>query len=484
MTNREKMNKSKALPLVTIISMIIAALVLSASGDITSSSSINNGGRVLSLHTAALAKVDAIKTQSNSFKDLQIAPRFVKRNNETSQELLGTQTRHARYSTLPTRKVDEESSFNSSLVNASMPLSSSLLTLMKIGFNSSNYNNHGGNFSTNNNTSSSSSSSTQPSNRIVRREIMSQTQLADETTQKQRGVSSEEGPRIALIKPSFTAAAYANGFYKFYKLYNSTPVGKNVTTDLNLLSVPVNASWYQSLPYVFSMLKLLNDIKSVTPDSNITIYDDAAADNGFMFTKNGSNAFDLVILGHQEYVTQKEYDNLKRFVANGGTMLILDGNVFYAEVKYDHQKDMVSLVKGHYWAFNGRTAWKSVAERWKNETSQWVGSNYLCYKCVKSFQNNPFGYKPHEEQYLDNPHDVVLFNYNASIPRTYFPVLSSSASLGQVSTKPIIATYELDYKRGRVITLGIYSDDIVTNNKFDSYFEKLLLKQGITDITD
>ena len=53
-----------------------------------------------------------------------------------------------------------------------------------------------------------------------------------------------------------------------------------------------------------------------------------------MFTKNGSNAFDLIILGHQEYVTQKEYDTLKRF-ANGGAMLILDGNVFYTEVKYD-----------------------------------------------------------------------------------------------------------------------------------------------------
>jgi hypothetical protein len=79
---------------------------------------------------------------------------------------------------------------------------------------------------------------------------------------------------------------------------------------------------------------------------------------------------------------------------------------------------------------------------------------------------------------------VVLFNYNASIPKTYFPVLSSSASIGQASNKPIIATYELDYKRGRVITLGIYSDDIVTNNKFDNYFEKLLLKQGISDIVD
>jgi hypothetical protein len=232
------------------------------------------------------------------------------------------------------------------------------------------------------------------------------------------------------------------------------------------------------------MLKLVKDIKSVSPDSNITIYDDAAADNGFMFTKNGSNAFDLLILGHQEYVTQKEYDNLKRFVADGGTMLILDGNVFYAEVKYDPIKDTVSLVKGHYWAFNGRTAWKSVAERWKNETLQWVGSNYLCFQCVRSFQNDPFGYKPHEEQYLDNPHDVVLFNYNASIPKTYFPVESTSTLQGQVTAKPIIATYELNYKKGRVITLGIYSDDVVNNNKFDKYFEKLLLKQGITDIAD
>ena len=120
----------------------------------------------------------------------------------------------------------------------------------------------------------------------------------------------------------------------------STPAGKNVTTDLNLLSVPVNASWYPSLPYVFSMLKLLNDIKSVSPDSNITIYDDMLQQWLYVY-KNGSNAFDLLILGHQEYVTQKEYDNLKRFVANGGTMLILDGNVFYAEVKYDPVKDIV-----------------------------------------------------------------------------------------------------------------------------------------------
>jgi hypothetical protein len=219
-----------------------------------------------------------------------------------------------------------------------MSLSSSLLTLMKTSLNSSNYNNHSGNASTISNNSSSSSA--QLSNRIFRREIMLQTLPAKDTIQNRGGISLEKGPRIALIKPAFTVAAYANGFYKFYKLYNSTPVGKNITTDLNLLSVLVNASWYPSLPYVFSMLKLVKDIKYVSPNSNITIYDDDAADNGFMFmfTKNGSNAFDLIILGHQEYVTQKEYDNLKRFVANDGTMLILDGNVFYAEVKYDSER--------------------------------------------------------------------------------------------------------------------------------------------------
>jgi hypothetical protein len=43
----------------------------------------------------------------------------------------------------------------------------------------------------------------------------------------------------------------------------------------------------------------------------------------------------ISILGHQECVTQQEYGNLRHFVANGGTMIILDGNVFYTEVKYN-----------------------------------------------------------------------------------------------------------------------------------------------------
>lgn len=42
---------------------------------------------------------------------------------------------------------------------------------------------------------------------------------------------------------------------------------------------------------------------------------------------NNNNRYDAHIIGHQEYVTQREYDNLKQIVANGGTLVVLDGNI-------------------------------------------------------------------------------------------------------------------------------------------------------------
>ena len=60
-----------------------------------------------------------------------------------------------------------------------------------------------------------------------------------------------------------------------------------------------------------------NDIVSIKNSSNDS--------------NNYINAYDVIILGHQEYVTQKEYDNLRQFVKSGETMIILDGNVFYAK---------------------------------------------------------------------------------------------------------------------------------------------------------
>jgi hypothetical protein len=97
-------------------------------------------------------------------------------------------------------------------------------------------------------------------------------------------------------------------------------------------------------------------------------------------------------------VTQQEYNNLKNFVSNGGTLVLMDGNVFIAEVKYDRNAHTITLVKGHGWAYNGKSAWRSVGERWMNETSQWIGSNSYCYSCYVTFVNNPFQYGHHEER--------------------------------------------------------------------------------------
>lgn len=270
---------------------------------------------------------------------------------------------------------------------------------------------------------------------------------------------------IALIKPTFTGAAYHNSFYKFYFLYVTIPHSrKNVTTDLNLLSSKVTNQTSRSSS-AFTFLYLPKHLKTIIPKSNIDILTDADADYGSIFFNNGTNRYDVIILGHQEYVTQREYDNLKRFVSSGGTMIFMDGNVFYAQVKYDRNTHTITLVKGHGWAFNGKSAWRSVRERWKNETSQWVGSNYLCYSCNVTFANNPFQYRHHEEQYLTNPKEQILLNYNASITKK-----------DSKPMKILIATYILNYKKGRVIVLGIYSDDIIANSKFIRYFDSLLLQ--------
>lgn len=282
-----------------------------------------------------------------------------------------------------------------------------------------------------------------------------------------------KGVNIAVVMPTFTAAAYTNAFYVFYNKYINVTRDVNdvnVTTDLNLLSSKVTNEPSMSASGV-AMLYLLGNLKWITPDSNVDFHTDQDVDAGLIFQANGSNAYDVIILGHQEYVTQREYDNFKQFVGNGGTMIILDGNVFYAEVKHDNNTDTVTLVKGHSWAFNGKSAWRSVDERWKNETAQWVGSNYI--SGISKFANNPFDYLPHEEQYTTNPKDVILLNYNATIPSNI------SRDISNKTGSIVVATYELNYLKGKVIALGLYSDDIITNGSFDRYFDSLLLHYAV-----
>lgn len=278
-----------------------------------------------------------------------------------------------------------------------------------------------------------------------------------------------ENSRIALVKPTFTDSAYHSSFYNFYRMYEHVPNDTNVTSNLNLLSSKISTNQEGAISNVFAILDLVKNLKWITNNSNINILSDQDVDAKSIFDKNGTNLYDVIILGHQEYVTQEEYNSLKEFVSSGGTIILLDGNVFYAQVKYDSNTNQITLVKGHGWAFNGKSAWKSVDERWKNETSKWIGSNYLCAICHISYLNNPFGYIHHEEQYVTNPKDIILLSY------------TFHGSYPGMPKKVVIATYELNYKKGKVIALGLYSDDIINNGVFDRFFDSLLVKYALRD---
>ena len=51
------------------------------------------------------------------------------------------------------------------------------------------------------------------------------------------------------------------------------------------------------------------------------------------------------------------------------------------------------------------------------------------------------------------------------------------------TTKMKIATYELDYGKGKVISLGIYADDVIKNYRFNKFLDSLLLRYTLKDKT-
>ncbi|HJS64509.1 MAG TPA: N,N-dimethylformamidase beta subunit family domain-containing protein [Nitrososphaeraceae archaeon] len=270
--------------------------------------------------------------------------------------------------------------------------------------------------------------------------------------------------KIAFIMPTFTMAAYDNSFYPFYKKYVTVTTREAedafVTTDLHLLSSQVPDREKAFLHYKSNGIKHLADrISFLSPNMEVSFLTDTDVHNALLFDNNDQNLYKFIILAHQEYVTEEEYDNFKKFVENGGILILLDSNVFYAEVAYDPINQQTTLVQGHHWAFDGEKAWRDVKERWAEETTQWVGSNYGCgSSCSIDFNNNPFSYVHHEEQYVTNPNARILIDYQAQSKFNY-----------------LIAAYELEYGNGNVISFGIFGDDVISNKDFIQFFDDLFL---------
>ncbi len=313
--------------------------------------------------------------------------------------------------------------------------------------------------------------------------------------------------RIAFVDPTFTDAAYTpGGFYDFYFKYNDVPEGTNVTSDLDFMTAQLPKELDRNY-YAPLVERVINS----NPDAEVSILRDQDVDKGALLNGNGSNAYDVLLLLHNEYVTQKSYDSFKNFVKNGGTIIFLDPNIFYAQVNYNEDTCSVTLVKGHDWEYDGKAVRKSVAERYFDENKEWIGSNFVVrdIKDPVVFGYNPFNYTHFEENYVNNPNAKVLIDYNATIvddsggdqPRTprealnlvpsgilrgilgqnnqqEYPTEEHKTDAGDSENKRI-ATYELQYGKGKVLMTGIYGQHLVNNTSFLNYFDNVLLTKAI-----
>ena len=308
--------------------------------------------------------------------------------------------------------------------------------------------------------------------------------------------------RVAFVRPTFTYAAYQlNGFYNFYSKYIDTQRGKNITTDLNLLTVKIPHGPFllhnqkpgdkPGIKEQEDYFKTLMDhvVENKAPDpmkiSNITdkevndgiVFNHTNGTTGSSSSNNYTNAYDVLFLFHQEYATQTEYNNLKQFVENGGTIVFNDGNILTTEVRYDNSNDTVTLLRGHNWQYNGKTAWYTgEPERWYNETWKWVGSNFLDIpappKVNATFSNDHFGYKHIEEQYVTNPKDKIILDFGTLVYEN-----SSSVEKYSKYANARVAFYELDsgHNNGRVIMLSIFAHKLGQNTDFLDFYDNKVI---------
>jgi hypothetical protein len=216
-------------------------------------------------------------------------------------------------------------------------------------------------------------------------------------------------------------------------------------------------------------------------------------DDGYVDQIGAANTlrlqFDILMLGHQEYVTQNEYDTLKGFVDHGGVLVCLDGNLFYGEVSYNPSSNTVQFVRGHRWSYDSSNniAYFGVEyERWASQTQEWLGSNFYIMPQVQvlpsydyqhvltKYANNPFGYHKLEEQMVTNPANVnIIQDYRAYI---ILPKGAITSTATQPLANPQIATYWKSHGTGRVIVFGLYTDQLNTNQAFLQFFDHVMIQ--------
>lgn len=286
--------------------------------------------------------------------------------------------------------------------------------------------------------------------------------------------ASQDVSRVAVVKPVFTATAYAS-FYHFYAVHRGTLKSQVVTADVGFLDhVVVDGwGWSEGLHKFVTSQTAIDD--GLVFGKTLTELTDVSVHEGGLFDTNGSNKFDIVILGFTEYVTVQQYYAYKHFVATGGQLVLLDATNFLAEVKYDAHTQHVSLVKGHGWIFDGQKAMRDVFDRWSSENTNWVASTF-CFSGQQQYKgalvqgNHTISQELRQEygprvftSYAGHEENSVTNMTGTEIIARWTP--SGPNSSNTTTSQNLVAAYLHHYRLGIVIHVGVMSSDVIAYDK-------------------
>ena len=164
-------------------------------------------------------------------------------------------------------------------------------------------------------------------------------------------------------------------------------------------------------------------------------------------------------------MTQKEYDNLYKFVRiNGGSLLTMDGNAFMVEVAYDGATNTVTYLHGHgfeYFPAKGYAVrdrpvnymispGHMAMEWWFKDNNNWLGSNFVLTSKTIPIVNNVFGVPAWEDNAVTNSSAITLVDYKT--PGRVFDPSNPST----VKYFPIEA-YLLNSGAGKIYSYGVFT---------------------------
>lgn len=160
---------------------------------------------------------------------------------------------------------------------------------------------------------------------------------------------------IAVIRPTFTFAAYQpHGFYDYYR----------GNCKARCLTVPLNPRERTGTMEYAGSNNALKKIESLGISDVLT--DEQVAKNPSILTN-----YSKIIVLHNEYVTQAEFDAITRHP----NVLYLYPNALYALVSYNPTAGTITLERGHgYGGINEAFGWKpsmSTKDEYNTSCKNW-----------------------------------------------------------------------------------------------------------------